>query len=111
MNNNILNNNINLSNNNNQMNNNNNYNNISEIENGNDYITIYFELSNNKQIYMDVKSISYFKDVIRDLRAKYSWLNEIQIKDYKYNGKSIDSNKTLEQNLIKDSSVIKIIDS
>ena len=106
-----MNNNINISNNNNnQMNNNNNsYDNM--LGDKDDYITIYFELSNNKQIYLDVKRTSYFRDVIRELRQKYSWLNDVQIRDYKYNGKSVDHNKTLEQNLIKDSSLINIIDN
>ena len=100
--NNIPNNNINCS-------NNNLYNNISKNEN--DYITIYFELSNNKQLYMDVKSSSYFRDVIKELRGNFPWLNDLQIIDYKYNGKSVDYNKTLEQNLIQDSAVIKVIDN
>ena len=106
-----MNNNINIpNNNNNQMNNNNNcYDRM--LEDKNDIITIYFELSNNKQIYLDVKRTSYFRDVIRVLRQKYSWLNDLQIRDYKYNGKSVDYNKTLEQNLIKDSSLIRIIDN
>ena len=111
MNNNNPNNNIYLVNNNQMNNNNNSYNNKLESENGNDYITIYFELSNNKQIYMDAKRTSYFRDVVRNLREKYSWLNDIQIRDYKHNGKSVDHNKTLEQNLIKDSSLIRIIDN
>ena len=110
MNNNILNNNNYLDNNNNQKNNNNNPNNIIlEDKNENEFITIYFMLSNQKQLYFDVKSTSYFKDVIRDLRECFTWLNYIQIIDYKYNGKSVDPNKTLEENLIKDSSVINII--
>ena len=108
--NNILNNNNYLDNNNNQKNNNNNPNNIIlEDKNENEFITIYFMLSNQKQLYFDVKSTSYFKDVIRDLRECFTWLNYIQIIDYKYNGKSVDPNKTLEENLIKDSSVINII--
>ena len=99
-----------FNNNNNQKNyNNNNYNIISEDKNENNYITLYFQFSNNKQIYIDVKSTSYFRDVISELREKYSWLNDIQIIDYKYNGKSIEYNKTLQENHIKDSSLINII--
>ena len=91
-------------------NNNNLYNNMPEYKNKNDSITLYFEFSNKNKIYIDTKSSSYFRDVIRDLREKYSWLNDIQIKDYKHNGKSVDHNKTLYENLIKNSSVIKIIE-
>ena len=90
-------------------NNNNLYNNMQE--NKDDIITLYFEFSNKKQIYIYVNSNSYFRDVIRELREKYSWLNDLQIIDYKYNEKSVDYNKTLEENLIKDSSVIKVIEN
>ena len=91
-------------------NNNNLYNNMPEYKNKNDTITLYFEFSNKKRIYIDTKSTSYFRDVIRDLRERFSWLNDIQIKDYKHNGKSVDHNKTLYENLIKNLSVIKIIE-
>ena len=97
----------------NQNNQNNNYNlnTITEDKKENDLITLYFEFSNNKQIYIDVKSSLYFRDVIKELREKYSWLNDLKIIDYKFNGKSVEKNKTLGEISIKDSSVIEVIEA
>ena len=101
-----------MTNNNNQENENNNLNNsILEDKNENEFIAIYFMFNNQKKLHIDAKRNSYFKDVLKDLRERYLWLNEIQIIDYKYNDNSVDPNKTLEENLIKDSSVINIINN
>ena len=108
------NNNNNSNNNNNQMinQNNNNYLNIIVEDNKeNDLITLYFEFSNKKQIYIDVKSSLYFREVIKELKEKYSWLNDLKIIDYKFNGNSVKMDKTLGANSIKDSSVINVIEA
>ena len=90
-------------------NNNNLYNNMQE--NKDDIITLYFEFSNKKQIYIDVKISLYFRDVIKELKEKYSWLNDLNIIDYKFNGKSVNMDKIIWTNSIKDSSVIQVIEA
>ena len=92
--------------------------NDSESENQNDNIlsknegeiTIYFDFKNGKQIYIDVNVKTIFREVINQLKEKYEWLNNINIKYFLYNGRTVDINKTCEENNIAESAKISIID-
>ena len=92
--------------------------NDNESENQNDNIlsknegeiTIYFDFKNGKQIYIDVNVKTIFREVINQLKEKYEWLNNINIKCFLYNGRTVDINKTCEENNIAESAKISIID-
>ena len=73
-------------------------------------ITIYFDFKNGKQIYIDINKKTIFSEVIKELKEKYEWLNNINIKYFLYNGKYIDVDKSCEENNIVDSAKISIID-
>ena len=73
-------------------------------------ITLYFEFSNGKQIYLDVNDTLKFEEVIEKLKNKYDWLNNIEIKDFLFNGKHISRSKTVKANGLVDSSKIIVIE-
>ena len=76
----------------------------------NEQITLYFHFSNDKELYLDVKESLYFNEVIKELHYKYSWLNNIKIDNYLFNGTKISLSKTVKENGLKDNSVIIIIE-
>ena len=42
-------------------------------------VTLYFNFSNRKELYLDVKETDYFSEVKKELYNKYSWLSNINI--------------------------------
>ena len=80
------------------------------LQENRDKITIYFFLTNGKQIYIDINKNTKFYEVINQLKEKYEWLYSVKIKRFIYNNKEIDFGKTCEENGIKDSALISIID-
>ena len=73
-------------------------------------ITLYFCFSNQKEIYLDVKETDYFSQVKKELYNKYSWLKNINIIGFVFNGANISENKTVKENGLKDNSQILIIE-
>jgi hypothetical protein len=73
-------------------------------------ITLHFELTNGKELYLEVQEKSYLKDVIEELNNKYLWLKKIGKIDYFSNGKKINRDKTVKENGLSDSSIIMIIE-
>ena len=83
-------------------------NNFTEI--ARDKITLYFDFKNGKQIYLDVKKEIKFDEAIKQLMEKYEWLKKIKIKMFIHRKNVVDVNKTVDENGIKDSSKISIIE-
>ena len=119
MNNNIMQNNMNnqmINNNNFQMNNINNNmnqnfsqgNQVNKINQDKD-MTIFFEFKDKKQLYLDVDEKEIFKDVINRLKEKYENMKTINVKEYKFNEKIIDINKSIKQLGIINRSKISIV--
>lgn len=73
-------------------------------------IFLYFSFKNGKELYLDVKESFSFNQVIKQLNEKYLWLNNINIKGYKYHHKKIDLDKSLKENKLEDNSMIEIIE-
>ena len=73
-----------------------------------DNITLLFKFSNGKDLYLDVEENITFNEVIKELKKKYLWLNDIKIKNFFFNGKIIPTQKTLKEIGIKDGSLIII---
>ena len=98
---------------------------INEINNQNKEISNNFNISNmeddkeinliflviNKELNLDVKENSIFNKVIEQLYSKYLWLDNINIIDYKFNGKSIEKEKTVKENGLKDNSNIELVEN
>ena len=74
------------------------------------YITLYFKFSNGKELYLDVKNIKTFSEVINELKYKYSWLQNIKIKNFLFKEKPIFPNKSLKEIGLEDNSTIYIIE-
>jgi len=73
-------------------------------------IFLYFSFKNGKELYLDVKESFSFNQVIEQLNEKYLWLNNINIKGYKFHHKKIDLDKSLKENKLEDNSMIEIIE-
>ena len=71
-------------------------------------VTLYFKFTNGKELYLNVKENDIFSNVINELYCKYSWLNNIKIKCFLYNGIPISQNKSVKENGLKDNSQILI---
>ena len=96
-----------------------------EINNQNKEISNNFNISNkeedkeinliflviNKELNLDVKENIIFNKVIKQLYSKYLWLDNINIIDYKFNGKSIEKEKTVKENGLKDNSNIELVEN
>ena len=65
----------------------------------------------NKELNLDVKENTKFKKVIKQLYSKYLWLNNIDIIDYMFNEKSIEKEKTVKENGLKDNSNIELLEN
>ena len=76
--------------------------------NNQDDITLYFQFLNGKELYLDVKGKDIFSEVIKELYNKYSWLRNIQINCFLFNGIPISLNKSVNENGLKDNSQILI---
>ena len=91
----------------NSLNNTNNNNNNGNIQ----LITLHLELKNGKELYLEVKENSYFKDVIEELNNKYLWLQKLGKIDYCTSvGNKINRDKTVKENRLSDGSIIMIIE-
>ena len=73
-------------------------------------ITLYFNFSNGKELYLDVKETDYFSEVKNELYNKYSWLSNINIIGFLFNGVKISEDKTVKENGLKDNSQIMMIE-
>ena len=73
-------------------------------------ITLYFKFLNGKQLYLDIKNIKTFSEVINELKYKYSWLQNIKIKNFLFKEKPIFPNKSLKEIGLEDNSTIYIIE-
>ena len=90
-----------------------NNNEILNINNNNEddeIITLYFTFSNQKQLYINVKQSIYFSEVIKELENKYSWIKNLKIESYLYEGIQVPLDKTLKEIGLKDNSTILIIE-
>lgn len=63
-----------------------------------------------KELYLDVNEYSRFNEVISQLNRKYLWLKFTTNIVFEIDGKIISKNKTVKENGLKDSSIIKIIE-
>ena len=79
----------------------NNYEDIKEI-------SLYFILSNGKELYLDVKNYYKFEKVHQKLYSKYLWLKNINFANYEFNKKNISFNKTVKEIGLKEGSIILI---
>ena len=61
-------------------------------------------------MYLDIKNINTFSEVINELKYKYSWLKNIKIKNFLFNGKSIYPSQTIKEIGLKDNSTIIMIE-
>ena len=92
---------------------NNNVNNIDmtgQAQNDNldtDFI-IYFKYK-QKEIYLDTEPDIPLINVLNNLKQKYDWINQIQIKELRFNGKPLNPKLSCNQLGIKDESKIEII--
>ena len=88
------------------------YNNIMSKKNEkeNKEITLYFKFKNGKELYLDVKENYIFQEVINQLENKYLSIKNLNIIDYRFNGKTISKTKTVEENGLKNNSYIDIIE-
>ena len=73
-------------------------------------ITLYFQFSNGKELYLNVKESDYFNHVKKELYNKYSWLKNINIIGFIFNGVNISENKTVKENGLIDNSQILMIE-
>ena len=90
-----------------------NNNEILNINNNNEddeLITLYFTFSNQKQLYINVKQTIYFKEVINELESKYTWIKNLKIESYLFEGIKVSFDKTLQEIGLKDNSTILIIE-
>ena len=62
----------------------------------------------NKEIYLDIYENEIFSNVIKELKIKYSWLNDLKNLKFSFNNREIDKNKKLKEIGLKDSSKIII---
>ena len=116
--NNFNNNNNNLYNNNNFDNNNNNKiskqnvinnSNNTSLSDSKNMICLLFNFKEyNKEIYLDIYENEIFSNVIKELKIKYSWLNDLKNLKFSFNNREIDKNKKLKEIGLKDSSKIII---
>ena len=63
----------------------------------------------NKELNLDVKENNKFNEVINQLYSKFLWLEIMNIIDCKFNGKSIEKDKTVKENGLEDNSNIELI--
>ena len=74
-------------------------------------IILFFVFENGKELYIEIEDDSLkFSEVINLLKEKYSWLNDIQIKEYVYNSEKIILEKSIKEIGLKDLSRIRIIE-
>ena len=78
--------------------------------NENKNIVLYFIFENGRQLDIKVSELLIFEEVINLLSDKYSSIKEIKFKDFIFNKKKIMLNKTVKENGLEDSSVIKIVE-
>jgi len=75
-------------------------------------ITLFFIFKNGKELYLDVKKSLPFSEVIKQLKDKYTWLEDnINIKEYQFNGKKISEKQIVKDIGLEDESMIKIVES
>ena len=73
-------------------------------------IVLYFEFENGKELYINVDESMSFKKAIDLLYDKYSWIKNVNIKDFIYNKRKLDLNKSIKENGLKDNANIRIIE-
>ena len=78
-------------------------------KNENEFV-LYFNFSNGKQLYLNVNKFLIFNQVIIELKNKYSWMNGLKIKNFSFNKKILDYNKSVKDNGLSDLSEIDIIE-
>ena len=74
-------------------------------------ITLYFRFKNGKELYLDTLLSYHFDQVIKELKDKYAWLNNIVIKCFSFKEKIIDDKKTLKEIGLNDNSIINVFEA
>ena len=74
-------------------------------------ITLYFRFKNGKELYLDTLLSYHFDQVIKELKDKYAWLNNIVIKCFSFKEKIIDGKKTLKEIGLNDNSIINVFEA
>ena len=69
-------------------------------------ICLFFEINDEKRFDIEANMDMVFRNVISYLYVKYSWLKNLNISSFIYNGKDIDINKTISQNNLSNGSII-----
>ena len=93
----------------------NNLRNENRIEEGNnnkqedEEFFLYFEVSADKEIFLDVSPEMNFNLIIGELKKKYAWMESMNIKGFKYNDLDIPLKSNCVRNGIEKGSKIQII--
>ena len=69
-------------------------------------ICLIFEINDEKRFDIEANMDMVFRNVISYLYVKHSWLKNLNISNFIYNGKDIDINKTISQNNLSNGSII-----
>ena len=99
----------------NQISQQNNLRNENRIEEGNnnkhedEEFFLYFEVSESKEIFLDVSPEMNFNLIIGELKKKYAWMESMNIKGFKYNDLDIPLKSNCVRNGIEKGSKIQII--
>ena len=59
-----------------------------EGENENEFY-LYFEVNDNKEIFLNTEPTTPFKQILIELKKKYEWLNDMDVKGFKFNNSLI----------------------
>ena len=85
-------------------------NNFNNIQSNEISLSFVFSKRDINKLYLNVKESSYFREVIKELQNKYSFLKDIEIDYYLFNGNIIYLNKTVKENGLKQNSEIVLIE-
>ena len=75
----------------------------------NEDFLLYFKINENKEVYLEVTPEMTFKQIIVELKKKFVWMENMEIKEFKYNGRKLFMSSNCERNEVPKNAHIQII--
>ena len=72
-------------------------------------IYLIFMVNTEQKVKLEVINDMFFKDVISYLYVKYKWVKQLNISYFMHKNKTIDINKNISQNNLKNGSIINCL--